>query len=122
MRFLCIHETEGEVNIMDEKLRLALLEALQQQTSQFHNTDEFMQYMKDADVALETVKNILLEDGSPEKVLQRCFHMLIAFYDADWCAVLQRIHRFSGSPEPEAVYAADSSACDDFLHCCGGNT
>ena len=47
-----------------------------------------MQYMKDADIALETVKNILLEDGPPEKVLQRCFHMLIVFYDADWCGAL----------------------------------
>lgn len=73
---------------MDENLGLALLRDLQQQSSQFHNTDEFMQYMKDADIALETVKNILLEDGPPEKVLQRCFHMLIVFYDADWCGAL----------------------------------
>ena len=56
---------------MDENLGLAILRDLQQQSSQFHNTDEFMQYMKDADIALETVKNILLEDGPPEKVLQR---------------------------------------------------
>ena len=73
---------------MDENLGLALLRDLQQQSSQFHSTDEFMQYMKDADIALETVKNILLEDGPPEKVLQRCFHMLIVFYDADWCGAL----------------------------------
>ena len=80
MRFLSfIHENEGEVNVMDENLSLAILRDLQQQSSQFHNTDEFMQYMKDADIALETVKNILLEDGPPEKVLQRCFHMLIVF-------------------------------------------
>ena len=89
MRFLSfIHENEGEVNVMDENLGLALLRDLQQQSSQFHSTDEFMQYMKDADIALETVKNILLEDGPPEKVLQRCFHMLIVFYDADWCGAL----------------------------------
>ena len=76
------------MNVMDENLGLALLRDLQQQSSQFHSTDEFMQYMKDADIALETVKNILLEDGPPEKVLQRCFHMLIVFYDADWCGAL----------------------------------
>ena len=80
MRFLSfIHENEGEVNVMDENLGLAILRDLQQQSSQFQSTDEFMQYMKDADIALETVKNILLEDGPPEKVLQRCFHMLICF-------------------------------------------
>ena len=74
---------------MDENLGLAILRDLQQQSSQFHSTDEFMQYMKDADIALETVKNILLEDGPPEKVLQRCFHMLIVFYDADWCGIFE---------------------------------
>lgn len=58
MRFLSfIHENEGEVNVMDENQGLAILRDLQQQSSQFHNTDEFMQYMKDADVALETVKD-----------------------------------------------------------------
>ena len=73
---------------MDENLRLALLEALQQQTSQFQSIEEFMEYMKDAEIALKTVKKILLEDGPPEKVLERCFHMLIVFYDADWCGAL----------------------------------
>lgn len=73
---------------MDEILSTALLSTLRQQTAQFQSTEEFMQYMKDADETLETVKRILLEDGPPEKVLERCFHMLIVFYDADWCGAL----------------------------------
>ena len=73
---------------MDENINLAMLKLLQQQSSQFHSTEEFTQYMKDADEALETVKRILLEDGPPNKVLERCFHMLIVFYDADWCGAL----------------------------------
>ena len=73
---------------MDKDLSLAMLNILKLQSSKFQSTEELIQYMDDANAALETVKKILLEAGPPVKILERCFHMLIDFYDADWCGAL----------------------------------
>lgn len=73
---------------MDKDLSLAMLNVLKLQSSKFQSTEELIQYMDDANAALETVKKILLEAGPPVKILERCFHMLIDFYDADWCGAL----------------------------------
>ena len=73
---------------MDKDLSLAMLNVLKLQSSKFQSTEDLIQYMDDANAALETVKKILLEAGPPVKILERCFHMLIDFYDADWCGAL----------------------------------
>ncbi len=62
--------------------------ALEMHRDQFESDDEFFAYLHDSGTALETVQKILLEDGYPERVLERCMRMLLAYYDADWCGAI----------------------------------
>ena len=54
----------------------------------FHSDEEFIAYLRDSSTALESVQTILLDDGYPEKVLERCMRMLLTYYDADWCGAI----------------------------------
>ena len=62
--------------------------ALEMHRDQFESDDEFFAYLHDSGTALETVQKILLEDGYPERVLERCMRMLLVYYDADWCGAI----------------------------------
>ena len=62
--------------------------ALQMHRDKFSSDAEFFAYLHDSSTALESVQKILLEDGYPERVLERCMRMLLQYYDADWCGAV----------------------------------
>ena len=62
--------------------------ALEMHRDKFDSDAEFFAYLHDSSAALERVQTILLEDGYPERVLERCMRMLLAYYDADWCGAI----------------------------------
>ena len=62
--------------------------ALQMHRDKFGSDAEFFAYLRDSSTALESVQKILLEDGYPERVLERCMRMLLQYYDADWCGAV----------------------------------
>lgn len=62
--------------------------ALQMHRDKFSNDADFFAYLHDSSTALESVQKILLEDGYPERVLERCMRMLLQYYDADWCGAV----------------------------------
>lgn len=62
--------------------------ALQMHRDQFDSDEKFFTYLHDSSAALERVQTILLEDGYPERVLERCMRMLLMYYDADWCGAI----------------------------------
>lgn len=61
---------------------------LEMHRDKFDSDAEFFAYLRDSSNALETVQKILLEDGHPERVLERCMRMLLVYYDADWCGTI----------------------------------
>ena len=62
--------------------------ALEMHRDKFDSDAEFFAYLHDSSAALERVQTILLEDGYPERVLERCMRMLLKYYDADWCGAI----------------------------------
>lgn len=73
---------------MEEFDFLTFLHSFSELRKHFSNDTDFNEYLQNSSTAMETIRNILVKDGNPDAVMERCFRLLIEYYQADWCGML----------------------------------